>query len=512
MKKKKFGQKIQNWHRPLGPSQLPRRFLRHRYDEAGSTRPGEDLDDLVEVDDYWDCCDPRPGCYHGHPNELFSFHLDHLWRAIAGPLPPHIALEPSAGNTTDVASENAVISVPPEATVESDAEERLAAFVEKLVHLSAQDSLVLRYRIVQAIGATRNLEVVTSEYSHAPEAAKRICLFAPFWRRSPQTWNKAGGTPLLDHLFVLYAVPRFLYAEWFRDLYPRQEAYYGDQPDIEGEMPRFKWLCWFILLGQGSSLRRAAECFDWRIPPRFGHCLQDVPAEASPVAACVFAEVKRLGGSEIDAARILDNPAFVIDPTEFSAVESHWTFWQDTVRWLIAHRDAITDEQSDQILSWAMHQYTEAEQRRAQGTQPFSWKGRSVRAVLERIIEYRRQISRPLAGYTWQAHGWDWGLHEGPGRRWTFCELTSSDRLFDEGQALHHCVASYAALCASGHSAIVSLAHNDIRRVTVELDPRTRQIKQARGAYNRPANEDERRVIQLWIKTVLQPDTSKQAT
>ncbi|MCU0916685.1 MAG: PcfJ domain-containing protein [Planctomycetes bacterium] len=520
MKQKKFGRKVQNWHRPLGPSRLRRRFLQHRHDQPEQlVAPGGSLDYYAEVDACWDCFDPRPGSYRGHPNELFSFHLDHLWHALAGPLVPHIDLDRWAGGTAERPAENAIPAPTADPTNAGEIEDRLAAYVLRLVHLSAQDSLVLRYRIAQALDTPQSLEIVTSEYAHAPAAAQRICLFAPFWKRRPHTWKKESGIPLLDHLFVLYPVPRFLYPEWFRDLYPGMGTYYAhDYADaeeaggMEEAMPGFKWLCWFLVLAQGGSLKRAGELFDWRVSPRLAHGLQQAPAEASPVEACVFAEVLRLGGTEIDAARVLGNPAFVIDPTEFSATGSHWDFWQDTVRWLSAHRAALTDEQSQQILSWAMHEYTEAERRRGQRDwQPYTWKGRRVRGVLERSAAYHRQIARPYLDYAWCSHHWDWVLDEGAPGQWTFAELTSGAELFREGQAMHHCVASYAGRCAAGHAAIVSLSHEGVRRVTVEINPRTRQIVQARGACNRSADPAEQRAIHLWLKTIVRPGAAGSA-
>src|SRR5262249_6432589 len=124
--------------------------------------------------------------------------------------------------------------------------------------------------------------------------------------------------------------------------------------------------------------------------------------EMSPTEACLCAEVSRLGGSEIDFRRVVRNPAYVVDPTGFSAVESHSAFSHDTVRWLIGHGDVITDEQNDLVLYWAMHEYTEAERA---GGEPFSWKGRRVRTVLESSIEYRRQVERPWSCYQWRSHG-----------------------------------------------------------------------------------------------------------
>ena len=116
---------------------------------------------------------------------------------------------------------------------------------------------------------------------------------------------------------------------------------------------------------------------------------------------------------------------------------------------------------------------------------------------------YRRQLERPWSQYRWEGHGWNWTLNKAAGSTWSFVVLTSGEQLFREGQAMHHCVSSYAALCASGHSAIVSVTHNDIRRVTVEINPRTKQVVQANGLCNRPATPEERGVISHWLGTVV---------
>jgi len=51
MKQKRFGKKVQNWHRPLGCDQLSQRFLRHRYDDPeADAEQSAFLSGVVEVD------------------------------------------------------------------------------------------------------------------------------------------------------------------------------------------------------------------------------------------------------------------------------------------------------------------------------------------------------------------------------------------------------------------------------------------------------------------------------
>lgn len=504
MKQKKFGRRIQNWHRPLGPSQFRRRFLVHRHDNPELLKLGHSYELPVDdgsCDEYWNYHDPfreplfglLPDWDYVDSDDVHGYVLEEFLEKILDPPTPLFRPEWVADSAADSQAEVMVGLAARHQIADSAIEGRLVEYLEKLARFSHHSDL-LQHRIVEAIGVRRNLEVVkrVGIQFQSPHLAKRICLFAPFWVHEPQTWDQNGDAKaFLNHLFTFYAVPEFLYSEWFREL----------------DGPRFKWLCWFLVLGQGGSLKRAGELFRWLVPGRFQYYLGYAPAHASPIEACIFSEVRRLGGSELDFARVIRNPAFVIDPTDHSANASYAGFWHETVRWLIEYRDAITDEESNLILSWAMHEYTEAAR---EHRQPFSWKGRSVPTTLERSIEYQRQVERPWSQYRWDSHGWDWVIDEAPHGTWSFTELTSGEELFHEGQAMHHCVGSYAARCAAGYSAIVSLSLDGIRRITLEINPKTKRVVQARGQFNREAHAEDQRAMEKWMRSVLKPDKLNQ--
>jgi hypothetical protein len=342
--------------------------------------------------------------------------------------------------------------------------------------------------INQAIVGPRDVEIIQSiaVQAGAKPLARWICLFSPFWVRGPQTNSANDVVGLLNHLFILHEVPKFLYSEWTR----------------KPEFPALKWLCWFIVLGQGSSLHRAARHLNWKIPGQFSRYLSEAPADLSAREVCLYAEVRRLGGAERDFRRIHQNDALRIDPTDVDTNESEAKFWYDAARWLIAHGDDFSDEESERILAWAVHEQTEAERDQRP---PFLWKGRSARATLDRAEHYFRRLSRPWSAIRWRGHGWNWFLDQGPLDEWSFIELTNGQDLFLEGQRMHHCVAGYAQRCAAGTSAIVSVSHNKIGRVTVEIDPRNGQVVQARGECNRPAGPEEQAVISLWMNQVVRP-------
>jgi hypothetical protein len=467
----RYRKKVQNWHRPLAPQQLGRWFRRHRYDP-------------IPDDGGWDASDWREApSSEDVIQDLHSLELKQLLKVIVQRPPPLFRLEWSMD--TGHHSENECASTSSRSQSAEELELQLAVFSQSIRHFPNNPST--RRWIIEAIGDDVYLDVMqsTDRDGNGQSLLQNACLFAPFWIRSPRTWT-GGKTSLIDHLFVRHDVPRFLYPEW------------SGMPDF----PRLRWLCWFILLAQGGSLRRAAGLFGWNVLGRFEHYLRMAPPGASPKEACTFAQIMRLGGSANDCRRILSNPAFVIDTTEAEDSDSQAEFWETAVRWVIAHTDSITDEECERILAWAMHEHTEAERRSAQR---FSMKGRALRSVLQRCLEYQRQLERPWSCFSWQRHGWDWKPVDTGLEGWSFVELTTGEELFREGQAMRHCVAGYASQCAGGHSAIVSVRFNDARRITVEIQTATGRVVQARGSCNRPATIEEERVIRLWVKAVIRP-------
>ena len=67
---------------------------------------------------------------------------------------------------------------------------------------------------------------------------------------------------------------------------------------------------------------------------------------------------------------------------------------------------------------------------------------------------------------------------------------------------MRHCVASYAGACARRSTSIWSMRFEDggrrFRIMTVEVDPATRTIRQARRRGNAPPNEKALGVLRRW--------------
>ncbi len=334
------------------------------------------------------------------------------------------------------------------------------------------------------IGDPKNIQIINEavKQHHSEDLKKIIILFSPFWIRRPQTWDSKDSGTIIDHLFVQYKVPAFLYKGWY---------YSWDRMS-------YKWLIWFLLFAQGGSLKKAGRLFKWRLTPRFQKFLLEIAENRTPLEACAEAEIRRLGGNEVDVRCILGNHAFLIDPTEYSSHKAHFTFWQNTISWIIKHSQYLSEDNYNWCLQWAMHEYTEAE-REGRG---FSWKGRTLRNVSQLSNEYYHltvRENRPN-NLSWSSSHFDWEYENDDNTKWTFTELTSSKELMEEGSAMHHCVASYDGRCSSGYSAIFSMRQNGVRIATVEIDSGECVLISASGPYNSKPSEEVRDVIAQWLE------------
>jgi len=369
-------------------------------------------------------------------------------------------------------------------------EERLEKHLRNLDNLElTMDLNVEKLRI--AIGDVSNIEIIKNAVGkkHGEFVAKWACLLSPFWLRSPQTWTKDSRKHILNHVFTLYDVPNVFFQQWLPNEQYRQWA-----------IP-IKWICWYIIIGQGGSLKKASKLFGWNISNKFQHFLLDVPNITYPMELCLYAEVHRLGGNLQDFTRLMYSRALVIDPTEQNYDTSYPLFWKSTVLWLIRNREAIRDEESSLIVDWALHSYTESTRNR--DGRYFSWKGRTVTNVVALSQHYATQLAMPSwIGYEWKAHGWNWSFADGSEDSWEFAELTNGRQLYEEGRYMQHCVGGYSGRCASGTSAIFSLKRNGNRVITIEVNPKSCTLIQSLGKGNRSPKKEETKVIRLWMTNI----------
>ena len=378
-----------------------------------------------------------------------------------------------------------------------------------------------------------NLAVIKRAFSRDTVLIQNACMLSPFWVRSPLDWDEKSGINMLEHLFVQYEVPAFLKACW---------SNVADEESVH-------WLLCFVMYAQGGSLKALAKHFGWTpVSNKLWHQLFICPADTLPLHAVLYAEYKRLGGWDQDFACLMANEAYVIDLLEPISEEGR-DFWYDTCRWTISKQFELSTEDNSKVLWWARHQLTE----HARQGETYRLQGRSQAKVLESIADYEReqfliqqararmaerarQVSmarneeserlrreyleeeaarRAGQAYhyddyydyetvdlSWKGKGWNWET-TAHGKKWRFIELTASQALRDEGDAMQHCVGSYSMTCFDGHAAIFSLRDDAGRKATIEVDPLSGFLMQVQGSCNAEPPKSVMSVVNVWVERIV---------
>ena len=231
MKQHRDGKKIINWHRPLGPAEFKRKYLRTRFEDAEtaveSWQPDDDsCDNSNCYDDYWDWADTSDGLDYVLDEARFAIHS--ALRSTAPLIPPRSAsgyapntigdqpfsFRRVAGDTAEpqpltprLVSYVAEFKRHPDGGTWPDPE--FVSLLEEACRMG-RDQLALLCRQVKTV---------------SPELEASLGLifaFAPFWIRHPGMW-RPGDTEkeqllssFVHHLFVQHPVPRFLESNWSR--------------------------------------------------------------------------------------------------------------------------------------------------------------------------------------------------------------------------------------------------------------------------------------------------------
>jgi hypothetical protein len=288
---------------------------------------------------------------------------------------------------------------------------------------------------------------------------------------------------LIDHLFVRYPVPEFLYAP----LLPPCKY----SPDTR---PLFRQ--WFAVIGRGDSFRKLVqEHMTAREAALFLSGRSFFPVEDN----IWWARMKAAGLPEHAIfcllRRIFHRHAFE-DPDGRlrSAIGFFARFRQEF--------DRVTFDEVLDFLDWKLR-----------NEETFRLTGRTAASVIKLSNEWHFAMHAAKVNTSVRWKGLrikDWNL-EGENFLWRVKQLRTNRELMDEGRKQCHCVYSYVEACVEGDSAIFSLRTYprvmneeaawdwgaEERRVTIELS-RERKIVQVRGRLNRAPDDVEREVVRRW--------------
>jgi hypothetical protein len=320
------------------------------------------------------------------------------------------------------------------------------------------------------------------------------------WFRPVDTWAPLGGNPrplfatLARHLLAAYPVPAFLDVVWLK----------GEDDDARRQQG------WFKHVGAGRNIRTAD--LPLKYTKMMAHQWLQAPAHHTVEAALRWGQVRGLGGSRELALAVAD--------TRLGGSFEHEDFWLTVVQVLVNHPE-IDVARVGPIVEYLHHQrfvpreflIEEGDLVELGPEQPnLSMKGRSPASLLRQVTAWQAMPREPkrIKQLSWARSNIGEFRHveaEGPGsgfRCWTVRELLSSSELYREGEAMRHCVGSYVQECALGETTIWSMCFETLTRrdrvMTIEVDPDTRRVWQAKRRGNAPPNAKVRAVLERWAR------------
>jgi PcfJ-like protein len=333
-------------------------------------------------------------------------------------------------------------------------------------------------------------------HQEAPRYANALLALAAHereWLRPLEHWRATSHNTsrqfrsLLRHLIARYDVPVFLDAAWLEGL------------TAEGA----KHQAWYKHIARGKNIC-TADGLPISLTKKQAHHFLRAPDDFDIPSAFRWAVIVDLGGDERLVRSILGTRI----GTEFG----HDDFWNSVFRFFIAHPE-LAPRHHGSIVDYLLTQKFVPSIPNPLADAPgqpalvpplpgLSMKGRTPESILKAVFSWHGSLVKSRATWIvfWAPSGFRplvFDVATGDGeRRYEVVELLTAQELMEEGQAMRHCVASYAGDCESGRTSIWSLrkrieSGRFIRIVTIEVRNNQRFIVQVRGHLNsRPATDD----------------------
>lgn len=325
------------------------------------------------------------------------------------------------------------------------------------------------------------------------------------WLRNPLEWkprshntNRQFST-LAHHLMARYEVPAFMGAAWLRS-----------------EKGAHRYRDWYVHMGRGHNIRTAKTLYP--MTKAIAHHFTNAPEDLTIEGALIFADVKSLNGGRRLVNALMGSRL----GQSVERDEEKRAFWLSVYRFLIAnpmldlrHTGPIIDFLANQKFETHELMIGPGEIEVRPPPQPNLTMSRRTPDSLLRQVEAwhgELRIMRANERRFWRPSGIPGlQLRTGPKDRpeehihWRIRELLTDKDLFEEGRRLRHCVGSYSSSCASGAMSVWSMErrrgeHSRVEAaLTIAVDAK-RVVIEARGLANRWANDQEKLVLDTWIK------------
>jgi len=308
-----------------------------------------------------------------------------------------------------------------------------------------------------------------------------------------RSYNRARQVlSLIDHLFVKYPVPLFLYRAMLS--YEGMSLVF-DVPAIrakdEKRPPASNYRDWFLAVAQGKSFAKVSKQV---FTKREAHWFLLAPSGNGIVENILWAKAAAAGVPPAGCD-------YIVRRFEPEMIKRIGKRLPDFLRFYAEAWKEMRGYDRDEITDFI---------RAAVQDPAFSLKGRTFGSMRKLSHEWHRQayVGTVRTYQSWQPRLSYW-QHRRNASLVRAEELTSNRALADEGRRQGHCVFTYTGRCLQGTSIIVSLrwfavaslsdsGTQEVERLTIEVSPARREIVQIRGPKNRLPSDLQMNVVRLW--------------
>ena len=278
---------------------------------------------------------------------------------------------------------------------------------------------------------------------------------------------------LVQYCFTLYDTPKFL-----------ENAFFGSEK---------KHMLWYVQLGKGKSVKSLAN-MPVELTSKMAHEFRNAPYFLTISEALRYAQAIGFGASTKVAKLIALSRLSVIR-------EDQEVFWASVVQFFSKEVD-LNVGQLDSVVDYLYHKYRE--------DSSFSMKNRTYNALLGHSEEWHRivYLKEKEQVCDWKSSGikplYVEEIIDNKKVIYETKELLNSGELFDEGNAMQHCVAEYDDDCVAEQCSIFSLRQivegEPIKRLaTLEIGLPSFQIVQAKAKCNQEPDSKSMELINHWI-------------
>lgn len=331
-------------------------------------------------------------------------------------------------------------------------------------------------------------------------ACKRLAEYSQHWKRSPEEWIVPSASQavqfrsLVSHLFDAYPIPKFMARIWLDEQLKPWE------------------LNMYLHLAGGRSIRQFELPVPFRLTKIAAMYFMQAPDDLVPMAAVQWARIRSWGSSSLLARRLVKETVLA-DPT------AHEPFWESVIRFLKVNQPISDDEAiaivnfiHDQRFKPASTVWGPGDWKSGTGSQPlqpeFTVRHRTLRSLRRHMMNWRSELAGNLPlplvvrKCAWERSSISPLRHQRGTFLWTIDELLTHGDLSIEGRIMNHCVERYVHTCLCRKSSIWSMKIHESERskrvLTIEVNTKSKAIRQARGRHNAFPDHEATEVLRHW--------------